>query len=120
MASSSSSSLFKPASRLALPLSVLTTLFHLPATSAYSWSFQNNPQQCSNLTVSISGTDGVPPYRLLILPIGPSPLKNNIEARKIMDIKFDGTSSSVQALLRYPANSQLVAVHQDQNSESYR
>ncbi|KAH9479131.1 hypothetical protein JR316_0007710 [Psilocybe cubensis] len=106
----SSSSLFAPTRRLALPLAFLTTLYQIPTTSAYSWSFQNDPKQCSNLTVSISGSDGVPPYRILILPIGSSPLKNNIEARKIMDVKFDGDSTSVDFLLKYPADSQLVAV----------
>ena len=86
----------------------LLSLF--PSSSAYSWSFQSTPQQCSNLTISVSGSDGKPPYRILILPYGPSPLANNVEARTILDIPFNGRESTVSFKLKYPENSQFVAV----------
>ncbi|KDR84276.1 hypothetical protein GALMADRAFT_705230 [Galerina marginata CBS 339.88] len=105
----SSSRLSSP-NRIFLPISILTTLYYLPTTSAYTWAFQNTPKQCSNLTVSISGSDGAPPYRVLILPFGPSPLAGVIEARKIMDMAFDPKSTSLSFPLNYPANSQFVAV----------
>ena len=92
---------------------LLTSLYLsslLPSSRAYSWSFQSMPQQCSNLTVSITGSDGKPPYRILILPFGPSPLANNTEARTILDVPFNGQESSVSFKLKYPENSQLVAV----------
>ncbi|TFK38182.1 hypothetical protein BDQ12DRAFT_124054 [Crucibulum laeve] len=86
----------------------------LPAlTSAYTWNFQEAAKQCSNLTIQISGSDGKPPYRVLILPIGPSPLPNNVEARKIVDMPFDSNATSVSFQLKYPANSQFVAVISD-------
>ena len=94
-------------------LPILTSLYLsslLPSSRAYSWSFQSMPQQCSNLTVSVTGSDGKPPYRILILPFGPSPLANNIEARTILDIPFNGQESSVSFNLKYPENSQFVAV----------
>ena len=94
-------------------LPLLTSLYLsslLPSSRAYSWSFQSTPQQCSNLTVSISGSDGKPPYRILILPFGPSPLANNIEARTILDIPFNGQESSLSFQLKYPEDSQFVAV----------
>lgn len=82
----------------------------LPQANAYAWSFQQTPQQCANISIAVSGNDGQPPYRVLILPFGPSPLTNNIEARKIMDVPFPSGQSSVQFQLKYPANSQFVAV----------
>ncbi|KAF8883193.1 hypothetical protein CPB84DRAFT_1750741 [Gymnopilus junonius] len=100
-----------PPNRLYLPLSLLTALLYtIPGTSAWSWAFQNTPQQCSNLTLSIAGSDGVPPYQVLIIPFGPSPLPNNTEARKIMQIPFASQATSVTFQLKYPADSQFVAV----------
>ncbi|KIM35169.1 hypothetical protein M413DRAFT_449880 [Hebeloma cylindrosporum] len=97
-------------------LPLLTSLYLsslLPSSRAYSWAFQSTPQQCSNLTVTVSGSDGKPPYRILILPFGPTPLANNIEARTILDIPFNGQESSVSFKLKYPENSQFVAVVSD-------
>jgi hypothetical protein len=83
------------------------TLVLLPLVSAYSWSFQNQPRQCQNLNITIDGT-GQPPYSVLILPFGATPLPNNVEARIIVNIPFDGTTANFQ--LKYPSNSQFVAV----------
>ena len=77
---------------------------------AYTWSFQDTPTQCGNLTVAVSGSDGTPPYRILIIPFGPSPLANNIEARRIMDIPFSNSDTKVEFQLQYPGDSQFVAV----------
>ncbi|KAG6856125.1 hypothetical protein H0H87_007280 [Tephrocybe sp. NHM501043] len=94
--------------------SALLALLALPSfTTAYTWKFDSPPQQCSNLTVSVSGSDGKPPYRILILPSGPSPLKDNIEARTIVDQPFPEGASSVSFKLNYPANSQFVAIVSD-------
>lgn len=96
------------------PLAAVLSLLAFPALSAaYSWNFKANPQQCSNLTISISGSDGKPPYRVLIIPFGPSPLPNNVEARTILDMPFEGNSNTISFQLKYPANSQLVAVVSD-------
>jgi hypothetical protein len=87
------------------------SLLNLPSLSfAWIWTFQNTPQQCQDLTIAITGSDGVPPYRVLIVPAGASPLPNNVEVRRIMDEPFSGNSTSVTFKLDYPANSQLVAV----------
>lgn len=89
----------------------ILALLALPTLSAaYSWKFENTPQQCQTLKISISGTGGKPPYRLLILPFGPTPLPNNIEARKIIDAPFSGSSNSLSFKLNYPGLSQFVAV----------
>ncbi|TFK72491.1 hypothetical protein BDN72DRAFT_792505 [Pluteus cervinus] len=91
---------------------LLLLAFSLPSASAYSWKFQSPPKQCSNLTISIDGA-GTPPYRVLILPFGPSPLPNNTEVRKIVDQTFPAGATSVSFQLKYPADSQLVAVVSD-------
>lgn len=89
----------------------LLTLIVLPILSvAFSWTFDTTPQQCSTLQVSISGSGGQPPYRILIAPYGPSPLKNQIEARAILDQPFAYGSDTVSFELNYPASSQFVAV----------
>lgn len=88
----------------------LLFLLFLPLTLAYTWSFQNTPQQCNNLTIAISGDDGKPPYRVLIIPFGPTPLPNAVEARKILDVGFADGAKSVSFVLKFPENSQFVAV----------
>ncbi|RDB27856.1 hypothetical protein Hypma_002304 [Hypsizygus marmoreus] len=94
--------------------SALLTILTLPTLSAaYSWNFKNPAQQCQNLTIAVSGSDGKPPYRVLILPFGPSPLAQNIEARRIVDQPFSGNDTTVSFQLKYPANSQFVAVVSD-------
>ncbi|PPQ96732.1 hypothetical protein CVT26_010285 [Gymnopilus dilepis] len=99
-----------------IPLTLLTSLLPtlslslLPTASAYSWTFQNTPQQCANLTLSIVGSDGTPPYEVLIIPFGPSPLANNVEARKIMQVPFGDGKTSVSFRMGYPGDSQFVAV----------
>lgn len=93
------------------PALQILTLLALPTLSvAYTWNFESTPQQCSNLTISVSGAGGKPPYRVLILPFGPTPLANNVEARKVIDQPFPGDSASVSFKLNYPADSQFVAV----------
>ena len=75
---------------------------------AYSFNIQTTPKQCENLTVSITGSGGSPPYRMLVIPFGTTPLANNIEARRIVEEEFSDTSVSFQ--LKYPADSQFVVV----------
>jgi len=112
-APSSSSSL----RRLHLPasasLALIAALIQYPtAAHAYSWNYKNSPSQCGDTTIEITGTDGVPPYRALIIPYGPSPLTNR-EVRMIMDVPFDEGATSVSFKLKYPSHSQLVAVVSD-------
>lgn len=85
-------------------MSLLTAL-----VDAYEWTINNAPSQCNTLSVSVSGTDGQPPYSLLLMPAGPSPLKD-IEVRRVETIQFNGTSNNLEFPMRYPANSQFVAV----------
>jgi hypothetical protein len=85
-------------------------LFSLfPLTNAYTWKFTSQPRQCQSLSLAVSGS-GQPPYSLLIIPTGPSPLQNNIEVRTIQSISFSGTSNTLTFNLNYPANSSFVAV----------
>lgn len=94
-----------------LPVLLLLVLSSISTLSvAYTWNFVNPPQQCSNLTVSLAGSGGVAPYRILVLPFGPTPLTNSLEVRRILDVPFPDGETSVSFQLNYPANSQLVAV----------
>ena len=96
-------------SRLRFAPLVLLQLITLPTFSAgYSWVFNAPPQQCSNLSISITGS-GVPPYRVLIIPFGPTPLPNDTEVRHIVDHSF-GNSTSTSFAINYPESSQFVAV----------
>ncbi|KAF5329977.1 hypothetical protein D9611_010406 [Ephemerocybe angulata] len=102
-----STSLVRPS--LALPLA-LTVLLNAASTSAYSWAFDEPPIQCGDLKVTISGDDGKPPYRILIIPSGPTTLPNNIEARTILDVPFDAGAKTLSFKLKYPENTKFVAV----------
>ncbi|KAJ3575866.1 hypothetical protein NP233_g809 [Leucocoprinus birnbaumii] len=83
----------------------------IPGANAYSWNLRSNPQQCQNMTIDLTGTGGQPPFRILIIPFGASPLPNNIEARKIQETVFaTGNQRNGSVMLNYPANSQFVAV----------
>jgi hypothetical protein len=81
-----------------------------PLVNAYTWQFSSPPRQCEDVTISIQGSGGQPPYSLMILPIGPSPLPNNVEVRTIMKKPFSGTSTTLSFSLNYPENSSFVAV----------
>lgn len=89
------------ASQLALSFS--------PLVSSYTWSFTTTPQQCATLSLQISGS-GSPPYSVLVIPYGPTPLPNNTEVRTIVYQQFDGSSTSTSFQLKYPSTSQFVAV----------
>ncbi|KAI6124564.1 hypothetical protein EDD16DRAFT_555924 [Pisolithus croceorrhizus] len=93
-------------SALAFSVSLATVV------SGFSFTFTSEPQQCANLSISITGA-GTPPYSVLIIPYGPSPLPNNVEARTIVYEQFPGNSSSVSFQLKYPSTSQFVAVVSD-------
>ncbi|THH04650.1 hypothetical protein EW145_g5368 [Phellinidium pouzarii] len=85
----------------------------LPFADAFSFNIDTTPQQCGNLSISITGTGGTPPYRAMILPFGGSPLSNGVEPRKILDQPFAGDATSVSFQLSYPAFSQFVVVVSD-------
>ncbi|KAF8265833.1 hypothetical protein EI94DRAFT_266606 [Lactarius quietus] len=76
-------------------------------TTAFTWNFTSVPVQCQNLSVAVNGT-GQPPYSLLLVPIGNSPLPNDIEVRTVQNIPFPGNSTSLSFNLNYPANSLFV------------
>ncbi|KJA14564.1 hypothetical protein HYPSUDRAFT_430911 [Hypholoma sublateritium FD-334 SS-4] len=60
---------------------------------SYTWSFEETPSQCGQLTVAIAGNDGTPPFRLLVVPFGPSLLPNGVEPRSVLDIPFSDNQS---------------------------
>ncbi|KAI0760160.1 hypothetical protein C8Q74DRAFT_205963 [Fomes fomentarius] len=94
---------------------VLAAVPYLSLVAAYSFNIANTPRQCQNLTVDITG-EGKPPYSLLLIPFGPTPLPNAIEARRITNVPFNnGTTSSVTFQLKFPENSQFVAVVSDES-----
>jgi len=83
-------------------------LFPLLA-NAYTWQFTSQPSQCQNVSIAVEGS-GQPPYSLLIIPSGPTPLANNVEVRKIQNIPFPGNSNTLSFMLSFPENSSFVAV----------
>ena len=89
-------------------LLLLTLVFR--EVDAYTWSFEETPSQCGQITVAVSGSDGTPPFRLLVVPFGPSLLPDGVEPRSVLDLPFSGNQNNVQFQLTYPKNSQFVAV----------
>lgn len=81
----------------------------LPAlVKAFSFQFTDQPSQCGNATVQITGS-GTPPYSLLLVPFGPPTTADGVEVRRIQHIQFD-SATSLNLKFLYPANSQFVAV----------
>lgn len=97
---------------LGIPLLTVSLAIYPHIVSGFSFTINNTPQQCQNLSISITGS-GQPPYSALILPYGPTPLPNNTEVRKILDENFSGDSTSLSFQLTYPENSQFVVVVSD-------
>ncbi|KJA14562.1 hypothetical protein HYPSUDRAFT_59307 [Hypholoma sublateritium FD-334 SS-4] len=85
----------------------------LRSAHAYTLSFNEAPSQCGQVIATIARNDGAPPFRLLIVPFGSSPLPNGVETRSALDVPFSGNASQVQFQLTYPAGSQFVAVVSD-------
>jgi hypothetical protein len=77
--------------------------------AAYTFSFTSVPTQCQQVSLAIEG-QGTPPYQVLIIPVGPSTAPNNVEVRRVIDQTFPNNSTTVSFPLRFPANSQFVAV----------
>ncbi|KAF9531159.1 hypothetical protein CPB83DRAFT_809505 [Crepidotus variabilis] len=95
-------------------LSAALTSFTLPSyVNAYTWSIQQSPKQCGDMTVSVSGDGGKPPYRVLITPYGSPPWANTTEVRESFEQAFPGMDKEVTFKLKYPAQSQFVAVVSD-------
>ncbi|CAE6429073.1 unnamed protein product [Rhizoctonia solani] len=80
---------------------------HTLSSWAFEFTFQTIPAQCEELSIAING--GVPPYRLLIVPIGP--LLTPPEVRTIIDRNITGTTDSF--IFNYPAASRFVAMMSD-------
>jgi hypothetical protein len=78
--------------------------------NAYTWQFTSQPRQCQNVSLSVQGSGGQPPYSLLLIPTGPPPLPNNTEVRLAQNIPFSGTSTTLSFYLNYPENTTFVAV----------
>jgi len=85
-------------------------LFLLPSlATAYTFRFTSLPTQCQEVSFAIEG-QGTPPYQLLIIPVGPSTAPNNVEVRRVVDQTFPNNGTTVSFPLRFPTNSQFVAV----------
>ncbi|KAH8823286.1 hypothetical protein DL96DRAFT_1469348 [Flagelloscypha sp. PMI_526] len=85
----------------------------------YTWKFENNPTQCQSLRVRIQGDwTSNPPYRLLLVPFGTWPAKYNGQQPAPQLFTFSAAENNSWTLdfqLRYPVDSQLVAVVGDVN-----
>ena len=93
-----------------IPCTLALVLLFPLLIDAYTWQFTSPPRQCQNVSLSVQGSGGQPPYSLVIIPTGASPLPNNTEVRSIETIPFSGTSTTLSFKLNYPADSSFVAV----------
>lgn len=82
--------------------------------AAYTFKFSSVPTQCKELSLAVDG-QGSPPYRVLIIPVGASTAPNNVEVRRVIDQTFPDNGTTVSFPLRFPTNSQFVAVVSDQS-----
>jgi hypothetical protein len=66
------------------------------------------PQQCANLTITISDLNASMQYAALVVPYGPSPLPGGIEVRQVLEFAFDADSTMANIPINYPSGSQFV------------
>ncbi|KAF8624384.1 hypothetical protein AX15_005903 [Amanita polypyramis BW_CC] len=92
-----------------LPLCFL--VLHPIFAAGYSWELNAPPKQCSNLSITITGSDGIPPYRILIVPFGASP--TSVEVRSVLDLPLESSTTAFSFPINYPANSSFLAVVSD-------
>src|SRR6266550_1625651 len=97
-------------SRRAFLLSFYLLALQPSFSAAYSWVLNAPATQCSNLSITITGSDGTPPYSVLVAPFGPTPFPNSTEVRSVIVQPFDGSSTTISFAINYPADSQFVAV----------
>lgn len=94
---------------MTLYLSIILGFFLcLPNAVGFNWTWPALPQQCSNITMSVYGTDFVFPLKALIVPVGPSPL--SYEVRRVMEVEFPANTTTISFLLPYPTGSELVGL----------
>src|ERR1700759_3304860 len=86
----------------------LHVLTQFTSSAAYSWKLNSAPVQCSNISISLTGSGGLPPYNVLVVPFGPTPFQDKIDVRGIIYQTFNGDSVSLP--INYPADTQFVAV----------
>ncbi|KAM6490682.1 hypothetical protein JOM56_014025 [Amanita muscaria] len=86
-------------------------LWRVVPSVAYSWQLNAAPTQCTDISITVTGTDGQPPYSVLVVPFGSSP--SGTDVRGVIQKNFDGNSNSVNVPIKYPAKSQFVAVVSD-------
>ncbi len=65
-------------------------------------------RQCSPFSVVVNGTDVVFPLRILLVPVGPSPLA--FEVRSVTEVTFPADSLIVNFTLPYPTGSRFVGL----------
>ena len=92
------------------PFIAFHVLSQFTFSAAYSWKLDAAPTQCTDLSISITGTDGLPPYNVLVVPFGPTPFQDQIDVRGVIYKSFDGNSGSISLPINYPADTEFVAV----------
>ena len=90
----------------AIHVLALSLALHRRTSSAFSFTINNTPEQCSNLNISIIGS-GQPPYTAVVVPYITAP---SGDAREVLVFPFNGVSTSVSCARTYPQNSQFVVV----------
>ena len=88
-----------------IPCTLTIILLFPILVNAYTWQFTSPPIQCKNVTLSIQGSGGQPPYSLLIIPTG----EPNRDVR-VQSIPFPGTSTTLSFNLNLMADTTFVAV----------
>src|SRR5438445_601071 len=75
---------------------------------SFNWEYPSAPRQCSTFTVVVTGKDIVFPLKILIVPVGPSPLTH--EVRNVMEVAFPTNGTTANFQLPYPASSKFTGL----------
>ncbi|GJJ15081.1 hypothetical protein Clacol_009356 [Clathrus columnatus] len=92
-------------------LLLLSLIIGPQLVAGYSFELTSSPTQCGQLHLNLTEGTGKPPYSVLVVPFGASPITP--EKRTVLSHSFNGTSTSFQ--MAYPGNSDFVIVVGDAN-----
>jgi len=95
-------------SLLTLGLTLSFCILDLLSVQAFNGTVApSSARQCNWINIRVSGEDARPPYRALIVPLGPLPLSN--AGSRIYEVPFDGPLYySVDAYVRYPVGTEVL------------
>ncbi|KAF8629317.1 hypothetical protein AX15_003511 [Amanita polypyramis BW_CC] len=90
-------------------VALLLALLLPMVSAAVTWKFNAPPLQCKNLTMTVTGLTGTPPYHAIVVPFGPA----GTATEQVIDIPFNSDQETINFPINYPEGAQFVVSIKD-------